>query len=256
MESIDTWLVLLFTLVMMITSVFWLFRFLAESTPISRILSTSPETASVGNGVGVKRGVGVKVGVGVGVIVCVGVMVGPGGEGVFVGAAATEGVNVGVGDKVSEGVAVRLGVAVAVAAALSVLDAAVAGTEGSGDWVVDGLGNGLDVGLGTGLDVGLSTGLEVGLAAAEEAIDTAVGVGSGLHPARVLASRSTQTVTSNTLDTGPRLSLSVPCSVPVTLGSRRPNNWTMAVFIRICFISPRKSCQISFPGDHRWRSAQ
>jgi hypothetical protein len=233
----------------MITSVFWPLKSLAESTPTSRILSTSPETASVGNGVGVKSGVGVRVGVGVGVIVCVGVMPGPRGEGVFVGAAATEDVNVGTGDGVNVDVAVRLGVTVAVVVVLTALDAAVAGTEGSRGWVGDGSGTGLDVGLSDGLDVGLSDGLDVGLSdgpdvglsdgldvglpAVEEAKDTAVGVRSRLHPARVFASRSRQKVAVNILETRARLSVSVPCIGPVTLASKRPSNWAMAVTVRI-----------------------
>jgi hypothetical protein len=95
MDSIDTCLVALFTLITMIVSVFCDFRFLAESTPRSKMLTMSSESTTVGSGVGVCEGVGLTAGVGV--------SVGVGGRGlgvdvaVAVGLAAVVGVRVGAG---------------------------------------------------------------------------------------------------------------------------------------------------------------
>jgi hypothetical protein len=83
MDNIDTCLVALLMLATMIVSVFCDFRFLAESTPMSRMLTTSSGTATMGTGVGVAAGVGLTAGVveavglgGTGVAVHAGVSVG------------------------------------------------------------------------------------------------------------------------------------------------------------------------------------
>lgn len=78
------------------TSVFCPQRFWLESRPMSRMWTTSPETETVGKGVGVNNGVGVRVGVRVGVTVLVGVMVEPGGRSVPVTVAVADGPEVGV----------------------------------------------------------------------------------------------------------------------------------------------------------------
>jgi hypothetical protein len=203
MESIDTCLVSLLMLAMMMTSVFWLFRFLAESTPTRRTLSISPAVTTVGSGVGVKRGVGVRVGVRVGVTVCVGVISGPTAKGVLTSVTAMEGVSVGVDVGVKVGVAVGLGVVegtkVGTAVALPELNVAVAVARGREVIVAEGLGVELGEGVGVRVGAGVSVSVSVGLTLVGDATATSAGVGLPPHPTRAFPRRNKQQATNKRL---------------------------------------------------------
>lgn len=194
----DTCLVSLLMLATMITSVFCPRRLCCESSPMSRMLTTFAEEATVGMGVGVNSGVGVRVGDGVAVMVLVGVMVGPEGRGVLAQVAVV----VGVDDAVDVGKSVGVGV-----------------VEGVRLRAARGVGEGVEVarravGLGDAdpgtveVAVKEGTGLAVGLASAGETADTSVGVWAP-QPVRKLEASTRQQISSSSN----RLQMdSCPCS--------------------------------------------
>lgn len=145
----------------MIVSVFCDFRFLAESTPISRMLTTSSGAATMATGVGVRTGVGLTAGVSD--------AVGLGGRGVANDVAVA----------VGPGVDVLVVAGVASAAAGKVAN----GTATRGVRVGDGLGNGLLVALPAGWAARV----------------TGSGAGSAPQPSNVLANSSKRPAASSHL---------------------------------------------------------